>query len=113
MKAGSYTALDSRERAEGEAKGKDFLAQGAETIAPPDRFKIVLIGGWGVGKTSIMLRFVRGEFDNRQPSTLQASFLDKKITVDGKVLGAIARHVAPLLPRSLRAADRAASLPLP
>ena len=38
-----------------------------------------------VGKTSILLRYIRGEYDDKQVSTLQASYLDKKITVDNKV----------------------------
>ena len=38
-----------------------------------------------VGKTSILLRYIRGEYDDKQVSTLQASYLDKKITVNGKV----------------------------
>lgn len=36
-----------------------------------------------VGKTSILLRYIRGEYDDRQISTLQASYLDKRITVAG------------------------------
>lgn len=36
-----------------------------------------------VGKTSILLRYIRGEYDDRQVSTLQASYLDKRITVAG------------------------------
>jgi Ras-related protein Rab-21 len=36
-----------------------------------------------VGKTSILLRYIRGEYDDRQISTLQASYLDKRITVSG------------------------------
>ena len=38
-----------------------------------------------VSKTSILLRYIRGEYDDKQVSTLQASYLDKKITVNGKV----------------------------
>ena len=45
------------------------------------RFKVVLLGEGRVGKTSILLRYTRGEYSDRQVSTLQASYLDKKITV--------------------------------
>jgi hypothetical protein len=38
-----------------------------------------------VGKTSILLRYIRGEYDDKQVSTLQASFLEKKIAVNNKV----------------------------
>lgn len=45
------------------------------------RFKIVLLGEGRVGKTSILLRYIRGEYTDSQVSTLQASYLDKKVTV--------------------------------
>lgn len=35
-----------------------------------------------VGKTSILLRYIKGEYDERQVSTLQASYLDKRLVVD-------------------------------
>ena len=47
------------------------------------RFKIVLLGEGRVGKTSILLRYIRGEYSDQQVSTLQASYLDKKISVGG------------------------------
>lgn len=34
-----------------------------------------------VGKTSILLRYVRGEYNDKQQSTIQASYLDKRVTV--------------------------------
>merc|ERR1719487_2328446 len=43
------------------------------------RFKVVLLGEGRVGKTSILLRFVRGEYTDKQKSTLQASYLDKRL----------------------------------
>jgi Ras-related protein Rab-21 len=51
----------------------------------PQRFKVVLLGEGRVGKTSIVLRFTKGEYDDRQQSTVQASFIDKKISVDGNI----------------------------
>jgi Ras-related protein Rab-21 len=50
-------------------------------MASTQRFKIVLLGEGRVGKTSILLRYIRGEYDDRQVSTLQASYLDKKLVV--------------------------------
>ncbi|RLO04794.1 hypothetical protein DYB28_006391 [Aphanomyces astaci] len=35
-----------------------------------------------VGKTSILVRYIKNEYDDRQVSTLQASYLDKKLSVD-------------------------------
>lgn len=47
------------------------------------RFKIVLLGEGRVGKTSLLLRFTKGEYSDRQVSTIQASFLEKRISVGG------------------------------
>lgn len=47
------------------------------------RFKVVLLGEGRVGKTSILLRYTRGEYNDRQVSTLQASYLDKRVLVGG------------------------------
>lgn len=41
----------------------------------------MLLGEGRVGKTSILLRYIKGEYNDRQISTLQASYLDKKIKV--------------------------------
>lgn len=35
-----------------------------------------------MGKTSILLRYIKGEYDDRQVSTLQASYLDKRLIVE-------------------------------
>lgn len=50
----------------------------------PHRFKIVLLGEGRVGKTSILLRYTKGEYNDRQISTLQASYLDKKVNVGAR-----------------------------
>ncbi|RQM22706.1 hypothetical protein B5M09_005444 [Aphanomyces astaci] len=46
------------------------------------RYKVVLLGEGRVGKTSILVRYIKNEYDDRQVSTLQASYLDKKLSVD-------------------------------
>ncbi|XP_065365567.1 ras-related protein Rab-21 [Calliphora vicina] len=45
-------------------------------------FKVVLLGEGCVGKTSIVLRYVEDKFNPQHISTLQASFLTKKVTLD-------------------------------
>ena len=45
------------------------------------RLKVVLLGEGRVGKTSILLRYIRGSFQEKQQSTLQASYLDKRLDV--------------------------------
>jgi len=47
-----------------------------------ERFKVVLLGEGRVGKTSILLRYTKGEYSDRQVSTLQASYLDKKVLLE-------------------------------
>ncbi|XKL63605.1 hypothetical protein PGB90_005969 [Kerria lacca] len=47
-------------------------------------FKIVLLGEGAVGKTSIVLRYVEDKFNDKHISTLQASFLNKKLNIAGK-----------------------------
>lgn len=49
-------------------------------------FKVVLLGEGCVGKTSLVLRYVEDKFNNKHISTVQASFLNKKINIDGKRL---------------------------
>ena len=43
----------------------------------------MLLGEGRVGKTSILLRYTKGEYNDRQVSTLQASYLDKRVAVGG------------------------------
>ncbi|KAK9891467.1 hypothetical protein WA026_014699 [Henosepilachna vigintioctopunctata] len=47
-------------------------------------FKVVLLGEGCVGKTSLVLRYVEDKFNNNHISTIQASFLNKKLNVYGK-----------------------------
>ena len=53
----------------------------------PCKFKVVLIGESGVGKTSILLRYISNEFNSQQFSTLGSSYVDKiiKINNDKKI----------------------------
>jgi len=47
--------------------------------SPTVNFKVVLLGEGRVGKTCLTLRYVQNEFSSLQESTLQATFLEKKI----------------------------------
>jgi Ras-related protein Rab-21 len=47
-----------------------------------DVFKIVVLGEARVGKTSITLRYTLSKFDEKQVSTVDASYLEKEIEVD-------------------------------
>ncbi|KAJ8956478.1 hypothetical protein NQ314_006715 [Rhamnusium bicolor] len=45
-------------------------------------FKVVLLGEGCVGKTSLVLRYIEDKFVSNHISTVQASFLNKKINLD-------------------------------
>jgi len=45
------------------------------------KFKVVLLGEGRVGKTSLTLKYVKGTFSDRQESTIQATFLAKRINI--------------------------------
>lgn len=46
-------------------------------------FKVVLLGEGRVGKTSLVVRYMKNEFTETHPPTIQAAFLSKRIIVDG------------------------------
>mmetsp|Transcript_17532 Transcript_17532/g.22294 ORF Transcript_17532/g.22294 Transcript_17532/m.22294 type:complete len:206 (-) Transcript_17532:90-707(-) len=48
--------------------------------------KVVLLGASDVGKSSLVLRFVKGKFFERRENTIGAAFLTKTISVGGKDL---------------------------
>lgn len=47
-------------------------------------FKVVLLGEGCVGKTSVALRYVEDKFNDEHITTLQASFLNKKLNINDK-----------------------------
>jgi len=65
--------------------GSDTVTHGhTHTVMNIHNFKVVLLGEGCVGKTSTVLRFVENKFVPKHLSTLQAAFINKKVTVDGK-----------------------------
>jgi Ras-related protein Rab-7A len=50
------------------------------------QLKVIVLGDSGVGKTSILNRFVKQEFSQSYRATVGADFLFKEFTVDGKEL---------------------------
>lgn len=51
-------------------------------------FKIVLIGDSGVGKSNLLSRFTRNEFNLESKSTIGVEFATRSIQVEGKVIKA-------------------------
>merc|ERR1711998_327528 len=55
-----------------------------EAMSSGNNFKLVLLGEGRVGKTSTVLRYVHDKFDDRTQATIQASFLNKRLSVAGQ-----------------------------
>ncbi|XP_063722872.1 ras-related protein Rab-11A-like isoform X1 [Symsagittifera roscoffensis] len=51
-------------------------------------FKIVLVGDSGVGKSNLLARFARNEFNLDSRSTIGVEFATKSVTVDNKIIKA-------------------------
>ncbi|KAM6500940.1 Ras family domain containing protein [Amanita muscaria] len=51
-------------------------------------FKVVLIGDSGVGKSNLLSRFTRNEFNLESKSTIGVEFATRSINLDGKVIKA-------------------------
>ncbi|KAM3301918.1 Ras-related protein YPT3 [Capsicum baccatum] len=51
-------------------------------------FKLVLIGDSGVGKSNLLSRFTKNEFNLESKSTIGVEFATKSMNVDGKVIKA-------------------------
>ena len=48
-----------------------------------ESYKVVILGDSGVGKTTIIKRFVEGSFQSKSVMTMGASFLEKEIFIPG------------------------------
>lgn len=55
-----------------------------DTAIPERRFKLVVLGATGVGKTCLTLRFVRGVFEDDQLPTIGAAYLTKSVKLRGQ-----------------------------
>ena len=63
------------------------LGGGPGLGGPPPRVKLVLLGDSGVGKSCLVLRYVRGQFDESSKITVGAAFMSHQMTTpDGKSL---------------------------
>ncbi|KAL4619236.1 hypothetical protein ACB092_06G065400 [Castanea dentata] len=51
-------------------------------------FKLVLIGDSGVGKSNLLLRCMRNEFNMESNLTIGVEFATKSLNIDGKVIKA-------------------------
>lgn len=51
-------------------------------------FKVVLIGDSAVGKSNLLSRFARNEFDPNNKATIGVEFLTQELEIDGKMVKA-------------------------
>ena len=51
-------------------------------------FKVVVIGDSGVGKSNLLSRFTRNEFNLESKSTIGVEFATRTVTIDGKTIKA-------------------------
>ncbi|CAJ0967354.1 unnamed protein product [Ranitomeya imitator] len=57
-------------------------------VKPSAKAKVVLIGDSGVGKSNLLSRFTRNEFNLESKSTIGVEFATRSIQVDGKTIKA-------------------------
>lgn len=64
--------------------GQSNRASGGQTTGSNKtcQFKLVLLGESSVGKSSLVLRFVKGQFHEFQESTIGAAFLTQTVQID-------------------------------
>jgi GTPase SAR1 family protein len=53
--------------------------------------KIILVGESGVGKTSIISRYIKNLYNDRQPPTLSPLNLKKNIIIDGYMIKTLSK----------------------
>jgi len=72
----------------------DYLFKGAFSVAersnssPPFFLLVVLIGDSGVGKSNLLSRFTRNEFNLESKSTIGVEFATRSIQCDSKTIKA-------------------------
>ena len=63
-----------------------MAAQSAAGAPSPPLVKVALVGDSGVGKTSLMVRYVEGTFDETQLPTQGVNFMERTVSVQGHEL---------------------------
>lgn len=57
------------------------------SMRPPNKstlLKVVILGDGGVGKTSVVTRFVSNHFDENNLHTIGVEFMNKDLVIDGE-----------------------------
>eukprot|EP00657_Telonema_sp_P-1_P009420 TRINITY_DN3608_c0_g2_i2.p1 TRINITY_DN3608_c0_g2~~TRINITY_DN3608_c0_g2_i2.p1 ORF type:complete len:224 (+),score=40.17 TRINITY_DN3608_c0_g2_i2:134-805(+) len=71
-----------RDRYQRRVRGLRSVAMNSSGGSKVVQFKLVLLGDSAVGKSSLVLRFVRGQFFEYQESTIGAAFLTQNVSLN-------------------------------
>lgn len=71
---------------EATAGGAGAPANGAPNISPLAKYKLVFLGDQGVGKTSIITRFMYDSFDKNYQATIGIDFLSKTMYLEERTV---------------------------
>ena len=63
-------------------------------------FKVVVIGDSGVGKSNLLSRFTRDEFNLESKSTIGVEFATRSVSIEGKVRHCNSRIISPACART-------------
>ncbi|KFO25132.1 Ras-related protein Rab-11A [Fukomys damarensis] len=81
-------ALNSRSHVVEDVFCQDYSASHLHLGMNGEKAKVVLIGDSGVGKSNLLSRFTRNEFNLESKSTIGVEFATRSIQVDGKTIKA-------------------------
>ncbi len=85
-----FTQLNNNEDLDDPLNFEDNLKIGSEKAKDENlktlEFKIIVLGEYNVGKTSIINRFVSNSFDNNIQNTINTNISTKRIIVDNKTI---------------------------
>jgi GTPase SAR1 family protein len=88
-KAKVPAAVDTKDAAEGSKEDPVITPGGSVSvpqIAPLAKYKLVFLGDQGVGKTSIITRFMYDTFDNAYQATIGIDFLSKTMYMEDRTV---------------------------
>lgn len=70
----------------GAASGAPSSSGGQHNISPLAKYKLVFLGDQGVGKTSIITRFMYDSFDKNYQATIGIDFLSKTMYLEDRTV---------------------------
>ncbi|KYF39549.1 putative Ras-related protein Rab-5C [Toxoplasma gondii ARI] len=81
----SGVSLPPYGQSSGSGLGQSYAAGSSEAARPPS-YKTVLLGDASVGKSSLVVRFVKNTFSDTMETTIGAAFFTQALQVDGRTV---------------------------